>query len=309
MPLHLWRKAGSYLVSHCNKTSITIEVAAQEIGAALLSDAEHLLDHASEHRASLHQLISEASWCSPAWSVVTAYYWAFFSGLAITRIVGRSVWFLDRTAVSEFRTLASATDQPGAGALSLSVGPQVTMTSRSVTLRPTKSQMHDAVWAKVHALTVDVCNAVNQDGNPDEYRFWWCLAELGKRLGPDWASKVRNAVNYRPGFGYREVISDSQIEIGRLRRLDSFTSGLFLDEIEGSVLHLPLRGGLGDNLGLDTKLLMLYATALCVVSSQLHADVIGRQQCDPRWQKLRGRFIVQHCSSESGALWPFSASL
>src|SRR6266480_3706608 len=94
-PLSEWHQRGYFRVATSSKKVFEIESAAQEIGTALLADVEHLLDHAAEHQATTRAATLAENWQSPGWGVVTIYYWAFYDALALTRLLGRTVWFLD----------------------------------------------------------------------------------------------------------------------------------------------------------------------------------------------------------------------
>lgn len=307
VPLNEWRRHGAFSVLSSTKKQIVIEAAGAEIGSALLADTEHLLDHAAEHRACVHDAVTPGSWNSPAWTVVTAYYWAFFSVLALTRLTGRSAVFLDRQAVSDLRTLAGSADQPGAGALYLAVEPYTTATTRTMTLRPSKAQLHDAVWTVTHRLISDVSAHSDENANPTEHRLWWALKRAGDLLGADWTSKLRNAVNYRLGCGYREVTRTGQIDIAR--HIARFTAGSvndLADEFEDEVVGIPARlRDPGEDVRLFSRLLGLYAVLAASIVDTLHVDVLERQGGDQRWRGLRARFLAERCSTPSHATWPF----
>ncbi len=305
MPLNEWRRHGSFQVTGCSKKQVVIESAGVEIGTALLSDAEHLLDHAAEHQAMIHDLIVGASWHSPAWTVVTGYYWAFFSALAITRLTGHSAWFLDRSAITELRLLAGSAVQPPAGALRLAVGPYVSATNREIVLRPTKLQMHDAVWQRFKELTFDVFNVTDELSNGLEYRLFWCMYELAHRLGADWPSKVRNIINYRPGRAYREVIRTTEIDIAKyLRRATPFRFESAVSDFEDHLVKIKAGKWPEQEVPLLCRLLVLFAIILAAISTELHEEMIDRTSTDRRWLDLRHRFFQLHCPGIDGAIWP-----
>jgi hypothetical protein len=193
MPFHEWLKRGAFSVASCTKTSVILESAGAEIGMALLSDAEFFADHAAEHSVHVHNAVVSDDWSSPAWNVVTVYYWSFFSVLALTRMVGHSAVFLDRPALTDLRTLADATEQPGAGALYMETGPYTSATLRSVSLRPSKVQLHDAVWRAAYRLTSLAVSSSDPQTNALEHHFWSVLKRPADSFGPDWPSKLRNA--------------------------------------------------------------------------------------------------------------------
>jgi hypothetical protein len=294
-------------VSSCTKSQITLETSGTEIGTALLADSEHLLDHAAEHQAQVHDAVTLGAWHSPAWTVVTAYYWAFFSVLALGRLTGRSAWFLDRSAVTELRTLAGAAQQPGAGAMYLTVGPHLTATTRTIVLRPSKAQLHDAVWTAAHRLISDVFAHSDQNADPTEYRLWWAFKRTGDFLGADWASKLRNVVNYRPGCGYREVIRRGQIDMARhIRQRTPATASHLVGALEDEVIALTSGANPGENVKAFSRLLGLYAAVIAAAVGALHAEVLERHGGDQRWRSLRSEFFAQRCGTATNTVWPLS---
>lgn len=286
---------------------IRLETSDDEIGAALLADTEHLMDHAAEHQAHVHDAVTLGSWYSPAWTVVTAYYWAFFSVLALGRLTGHTAWFLDRSAVGELRTLAGAAQQPGAGAMYLKLEPRIAATTRTVLLEPSKAQLHDAVWTSAHKLITDVFAHSNQDADPIEYRLWWAFKQVGDRLGADWASKLRNAVNYRPGFGYREVVRRGQIDMARhIRQCAPATLSQLVGRFEDQVIGISSRVVAAENVSALSRLLGWYAALMSSVVGALHSEVVERHEGDHRWRSLRSEFFALRCGTAMHTVWPFS---
>jgi hypothetical protein len=306
MPLQKWRVDGSFTVQSCDKRGITLEAAGVEIGAALLADVEHLLDHSAEHNACIHDALTLGNWSSPAWTTVTAYYWAFFSVLALTRLNGRSAWFLDRGALSNFRTLAGASDQPGAGPFRLVVGPYTSATSRRIDLHPSRAQFHDSVWTVFHASVSEVFANCDRNTSPNEYFFWEALKRVGDSFGANWASKLRNTVNYRPGWGYREVIRSSQIDL--VRRIGGITPASLSDialAFNAELSNIPATADPAEDVKVFSRLLGLYALLISAIANTLHADVVSRQSGDQRWGALRARFLNERCATPSRTIWPF----
>ena len=52
-----------------------------EIGGALLAEGEYYLDHAAEHQVVVMNQIRANAWTSPAWQLVTIYYWGLLCGV------------------------------------------------------------------------------------------------------------------------------------------------------------------------------------------------------------------------------------
>ena len=307
MPLYVWRQRGAFRVGSCDRHTIVIEAAAAEVGTALLSDAEYLLDHAAEQHATVRSLLEHPTWHSPAWAVVTIYYWSFFAAMAMTRLAGATVWFLDRTAITQLRTLAGGRTQtqPPAGALSLNVVPYISATEREIVLQPTKTQLHDALWNSFHHLIKLIFDSADQDANALEYRLFWCFSEASKRLGNGWPSLVRNVVNYRPGRAYREVIRETEIDLSRyLRRIAPFTFEKLVSELENAVLRTTLATLDDDAVPLLCRLLLLFATAVGAIAREVHTEIIERNSADRRWLDLKYHFLERYCHAAGGGVWP-----
>lgn len=307
IPLHEWRTRGAFRVSTCSKKLIKLETVGPEIGGALLADGEHLLDHAAEQHAVVHDAVVAADWHSPAWTLVSLYYWAFFSVLALTRLTGRSVWFLDRGALSQLRTLAGAAEQPGAGALDLSLEGYLTGLTREVTLRPTGAQLHDAVWMAARRLVEGIFQHSDQNVNGLEYRLWWSLKRVADCWGADWPSKLRNIANYRPGSVYREVVRRERIDtMKHIRKSAPFVFEEIIEGLEDSAIAIRPKMQPMDEIMLSSRLLGLFSIALAAVAQTLHSDLIGRQSGDPRWSNLRAVFFADRCRTTSNSTWPFA---
>jgi hypothetical protein len=305
IPFHEWRTRGAFTVTSCTRKAIVIETAGPEIGSSLLADVEHLLDHAAEQRAEFCSSLLVAAWGSPAWGVVTAYYWCFFSVMALTRLSGRSAVFLDKAALSDLRTLAGSGQQPGAGALYLEVGPYTTSTSRTVRLTPSGIQLHDAVWLAAYRLVSDVLAHADQNANPLEYGLWSSLKRTADQFGYDWCSKLRNAINYKPGFGYREVIKQTQIDLMRqLSRTTPASFGSITDSFEAAMCTIPRGVTPAQDVRSFCRLLGYYSIILSALIDGLHRDVIERLGGDNRWQVMRSRFLKERCSTAKGEIWP-----
>jgi len=302
-PLHDWRIKGTFQVNTCSKKLITIETAGIEIGSTLLADVEYLLDHAAEHQAAIHDSLTIANWYSPAWTLVTTYYWSFFSALALSRLVGRSVWFLDRAALIQLEGLSGSGSHPPPGAMYLNVGGFVSATNREVTLEPSRTKFHEAAWLAVHKLISDVFAHADEASNPLEYRLWWSLKRAGERLGTAWPSVVRNKVNYRPGWGYREVRRDRVDTMKKMRQSSPLTFAALAEDLENQVI--AIRANI-ESLGAESQLLGSFTLALSALVKALHEETVTRQNGDQRWGRLRNAFYDDRCSTGDNPTWPFS---
>jgi hypothetical protein len=307
VPLREWRTRGSYTVLSSDSKELVLRAAPAEFADALFADVEFLLDQAAEQRAALRHAIHKTEWNSPAWTTVTAYYWSFFSALALTRIVGHSTWFLSKVEVQYLVSLAkTVTGKPGAGTMYFDIVPQPSGDSE-MRLTGSGRNNHDAVWCRLKALVTRILAAANLGSSINEYRLWWCLAESGKLLGDSWPSDVRNGVNYKTGYAYKEVAKKQAIKIAPfVRKTNEIEFGIMLDQFESEVLRLKNYPALQDDLDSLTKLLALNALMLSLIVEEIHLDVLDRVAGDRRWLRMRNEFLSTRCSDDRTKLWPFA---
>lgn len=305
VPLHQWREEGAFNVTVCDRHRIIIETSGVEIGGTLMADAEHLLDHAAEHQASVHDAVTAGNWYSPAWLLITAYYWSFFSTLALSRLTGTSTWFLDRAALSTFRSLGSSPHSPAAGALRLKVGTFISGVNREITLEPTRAQLHDAVWKIFKELADEVFTKTDQNANGLEYRLWWTLKRIADVWGPAWPSRIRNAANYKPGHVYREVVRQGRFDTMKfLKDVTPINMTNLIGLFESRALAIQTKQAPENPLERGGEILLLFAIAVSAIATDLHSERISRQTGDQRWSTLRRKFVGQRCTTAAGSVWP-----
>jgi len=308
VPLREWRTRGAYTVPSSDSKKLVIRASPAVFAEVLFADVEFLLDQAAEQRAALKLAIHDAEWNSPAWTTVTAYYWSFFSALALTRIVGRSTWFLNKEEVRYLAALAtSVTGKPGAGTMYFDVEPQ-TSGDCEMLIAGSGRNNHEAVWHRLHELVSRIFAATNRTSAVDEYRLWWCLAQCAKLLGDSWPSDVRNSVNYKTAYAYTEVTRKPLIKIGPyLRKASEMDFKSLLDSFESDVLRLNVPV-LRDDLSSLTRLVAANALILSQIIEELHVDVLDRVAGDRRWLRVRNKFLSSRCSADGTKLWPFAGN-
>jgi hypothetical protein len=307
VPLDEWCNKGAFLVTSCSKTGIVIETAGVEIGSALLTDAEHFLDHAAEHHATLKAWNSPDFWHSPGWSLVTLYYWAFFLSLALTRFVGNTIWFLKREEITNLSILAGAKEQPGAGCLKLKLGNYIGTTERQVFLQPYRSHLHEAVWKTVFELFGRMLAASDELAHPEEYQLLVALRETTHRLTAPWPSNLRNAVNYLPGCGYKEVHKGSDINLVQfLRKRFPMSKSEILSQLGSHLSRLAPNIQAIDDIPLLCKHLLLITLVLSDTATGLQSELIERNSLDSRWRQSRNNFLKAVGVLNNGEIWPFA---
>jgi hypothetical protein len=307
IPLREWRTQGSYIVLSSDSKRLVIRAASGELADVLFADVEFLLDQAAEQRTALKLAVQNVGWHSPAWTTVTAYYWSFFSALALTRMVGRSTWFLNKEAVQYLVSLAqTVTGKPGAGTLFFDIEPQAGGDCEMHLVGSGRNN-HDAVWHRLKELVTRIFASTDKNSSVDEFRLWWCLSECAKILGDSWPSEIRNDVNYKAGYAYKEVIKNPAIKIAPyIRKVSEVEFGTLLDQFESEVHRIRSYPGLHNDLDTLTKLVALNALILSLIIDEIHLDVLNRVDGDRRWLRLRNEFLTAKCSDDGTRFWPFA---
>jgi hypothetical protein len=193
--LSSWRDRGSFSVVAVDSKRFILECASAEIGSAIVGDIEHLLNHIAEHRALVHELVRKDLWTSPAWLLVTIYYWGLFAALTWTRLLGKGIIYLDSGAVRSLKTLApNAGNAPHGGTFQFQMGSELSATNREVTLKKLgSSHFHECIWTHV------ICDAkwrfdnhANEETSRMEARLFKCLSWSDRKATNSWPSELRN---------------------------------------------------------------------------------------------------------------------
>jgi hypothetical protein len=225
----------------------------------------------------------------------------------MTRLLGRTSWYLNRQDLTGFRTLAGSKYHPRAGTFNLELGPYVSATGRKLQLRPSGAASHESLWAGFEKIMSQVHSKTDEAASPQEYRLYGCITDITKRLGPSWPSGIRNLVNYVPGRAYREVIGVRAIDISSYVRqrsplsVDKLISG-FEDELVRVKAVNPY-----DDLALLCRLLLIDAICITELASGLHRELVERGSDGRGWLNARRSFMMRHCAGEYlGVSWPLT---
>jgi hypothetical protein len=309
-PLSSWYRTGYYKIIRSSGTGLDMLCAPDEIGAALLADAEYFMDHAAEHHAILASVRSLESWHSPCWTVVTAYYWAFFCAVALTRLLGRTIWYLDKEATNFLNGLTYGSSHLRPGAFRLHCEEHLNSMERRLQLSRTKGRLHEVVWEKLFNY---ICGlyAVCGDQNADqlEYRLFSTLTTLNGRLGTDWPSAIRNVINYYPGCAYTEVRRITAMDSIRfIRRLSPESIADVISDFESEVIGLQSIGQVKETPAPFARLVVLLAIVLDTYCHELYAELFGRRSFDRRWSNARLAFFRTSGVMAQDSIWPYKAA-
>lgn len=305
--LSKWQSTGSYVVTGASSKRFSVIVPSVDLGAALLCESEYFLDHATEQQADIWAQLRANGWGSPAWQVVSFYYWAYYLAMALTRLLGDTVWFVDSEAASRLSKLGPAgSPSPGAGTFRVECGPFVSATERELYLTKASGRVHDQLW-KTWARTLDrlLSGIPKGAGDANEERFYLAQQRANHALSPEWPSKLRNLVNYRPGYGYCAVRKTGVLE--SLRFVESDAPADVSDVIsrfEANVLAIRAGFSLEDQPKLAVKALIHLAFLLHATVRELHSELLVRHSVDPRWARDRRSFVQEWCTIPDGGEWP-----
>jgi hypothetical protein len=218
--LNVWRTHGSYALKSSSTTSFKLSVSQREYAATLISEIEHLLNHASEHRAHLFACQATQHDPSPSWMFVSLYYFALYIGMAWTRATNAAIIYLDKDSIREY--CRGAPFSPGGGAFRSSLAINEETNGAEVEIRKCNtSHFHEAVWNQVcneASSATTWIESLSQSRKPtnEELSSIRAFRLFGGQSFKDplvWPSKLRNAINYRPGFSYRSVVNNNLLNI------------------------------------------------------------------------------------------------
>ncbi len=216
--LNNWRKGGVYRLLSSTKQGFDLEVNQREFAACFLADSQHLLNQVMEHRAHLVQAIAAKNEPSPTWLFVTVYYMALYAAMAWTRVTNAGVIYLDKEAVGEY--CGNSATKPGGGSFFLRFFPGSSTSNPRVEFRKGPSHFHEAVWTKTAlqsngAKTWIQSQFLNRPASQSELLSLRSLELLAIPAFSShvWPSKLRNSLNYRPGFSYRSVVKNNSLRL------------------------------------------------------------------------------------------------
>lgn len=219
--LNIWRESGAFQPITCTTQKIHLAINNQrEYAAALFSDAQHLINQVSEHRAHLVNSLGTNREPSPTWIFVTVYYMALYAAMAFTRSANSAVVYLDSDAIAKFCGNLTG-KRPGGGAFIASSSSSPSTGLAGIQISKYKSHFHEAVWAKTSAIADTAYRWIESQTaarttTADELLHLRALNLFRKvkfESGSLWPSRLRNALNYRPGFSYRSIPKNNILRI------------------------------------------------------------------------------------------------
>lgn len=306
LTLASWQAQGTYTISSTSSTKFTVIAAPADFGGALFSDAAYHLDHALEHQASLMKVLGSGQWSSPAWQVVTFYYWSYFSAMALSRMLGRTVWFVTPMVAKQFSALAPAgLPRVAQGTYELVCGALLGAGSREIELIKRQRRLHEQLWTTLFGLFSSLYEEVGPGiAASQEERLFLAIINSANVLGDDWPSAIRNVVNYRPGFAYTAPRFKACIDAFAYLSAQGQTIEGLIDRLENN--NVAMRGGLGVEAqpNVVAKMLVDLTVLISRIAHALHDEIVDRHAIDRRWLANKRRFAQQQGLVSSGVPWP-----
>lgn len=305
--LRSWLARGSFTVVGVSPKRVTIEGAAVDVGSSMVTEAAFFLDHAVEQAIHLRHQFASGRWSSPAWSLVTVYYWAFFNALALTRMLGETAWFLTPDEAHLLEGIApTASGKVWPGPRIVTCGLPTAAALREVVLhRPAATRIHDIIWRLwFKRLRGIVPKPGTAGSNAPELRLYWPQVRAANALGDSWPSELRNVANYAPGVAYGAARGSAPTSIVSAICVDpSWSDDQAIDRLESDAVGVAARP-LVEQLPAASRLLLSTASVLHRIASTLFADLVDRRYIDRRWLTARSRLLSTQYASYNSKDWP-----
>ncbi len=306
LTLATWQAQGTYTIASTASTRFTIAASPSDFGGALLSDAAYHLDHALEQQASLMKTLSSPEWSSPAWQVVTFYYWSYFVAMALSRMLGHTVWFVTPNVAKQFTMLApSGSASMSKGTYEVICGPALSAGTREILLVKRSRRVHEQLWTTIFGLIGDVYNEVGAGvALPQEERLFLAIINSARMLGDDWPSSLRNVVNYRPGFAYTAPRFRSGIDSFSYLSAQGQTIDGLIDRLENNNIVMRAAPSVEAQPKVAARMLVDLTILISRIAHALHDEIVDRSGVDRRWLASKNRFSQQRGLLVAGTPWP-----
>lgn len=306
--LDSWLREGAFNVGAVTARGFVLNASTAEIGSALLSESLLSADRALEHSITLRNQLSCHRWSSPTWKSVTFYYWAYHVAVALTRLLGKSSWFISSETAAQLSALATVGNvQHGAGPYVVECGQQLSGTVREVSIqRSKKTRSHETTWSLWHSRMREVTSSAGaKKRGDDEARFYFAIMRAANALGDTWPSELRNAINYSNWLGYGAVRKQNPTAVFSIVLIDPPSSvQQLIDRLEGNAAGLSDGQPLAQQLPTATRVLVDLAIGMHLVYEDLIGDVLSRRVNDRRWQNARAAFAKSHNEGFNVKRWP-----
>jgi len=311
-----WIENGNYIVARHDSKAVFLAASQQDFSQALLRDVEFLVDTCFEQLLEI--LTPPSNDRSPAWGVVTTYYYAFYAAQAFSRIIGMPITYLDDTRVSAIKSLSPTPISLGAGSYVISQAATISATQTEYRFKKSKLRPHDAVWTNVMELLNRLrCNNVPAPKSTDvvatqEYQLFQAVtssqpSKAFEGCQFNWPSEVRYEANYRVGNAYTMLRTPWDIKVREaMRKWGGLTTEGMVKVLKESLASLDVEQS---SRGIRSRsgFLLDVANLIFAVVRYLLLDLHARRATDWRWEDRRRRFFKKHSSllgDQQGWLFP-----
>ena len=304
--LSKWIESGTYSVSRHDPKRVWLVISRQDIAAALLRDVEFLVDSCFEQFLDI-ATHSDTPTRSPAWGIVTSYYYAFFAAQALSRIIGRPITYLDEQRTNTIKALSSSPISIGSGSFSVVKTKDLSASQAEFQFTKSKLRPHDAVWKTTFHFLAELQSkhkpaARSTDlAATQEFQLYGSLTSsrpFSAFTNGDfnWPSEVRYEANYRVGNAYTMLRTPWHFKTSNmLRNWKEMTTESLLSVMRTSLANLSPDDDI-EGLKTRSKFLLDTANTIFALVRGLQTDLHGRRSTDSRWENNRKRFCKKHSS-------------
>jgi len=305
--LNQWRVSGAYNFRGSTNSSFTLDVNPREYAATIFAEAQHLLNQANEHRAHILHFNNLQNDPSPTWLFVSLYYYSLYIAMAWTRVVNGAIIYLDKDSIKQY--CGHSLGIPHAGAYKAKIDSDDTVGRYQVEMQKcAASHFHEAVWVAVNNEIVLATKWVeslskSRKSTPEEQitlRALRLFAGLNFSNPLIWPSKLRNALNYRPGFSYRSVVKHNFLRIkSRLNQkpFQDFETLVAYGEKAKESLKRVVHPADAPNDSID--LLIVQSLILEGLIEEALLEVCKTRELKSSAHNLRKKYISDHCKTKN----------
>ena len=278
-----WLSKGSLVIKQCSKDKVIFEAPKIEFGISLLTEIENLFNHCFEQLQELGCVGKDTRVRSQAWYIVTSYYFAFYSGSILLRLLGRPILFLKRDQLKNISKLLGNGITPGQGSYKLNCLNPVSSIHSEFSLCST-SKIHEATWTNLFEY-LDQLRKKTPSGDVREVLFYESLCTktlFNKYINFQWPSIIRNQANYRPGFAYK-------LDTSRNRNCKLVSDWAMMEPLDLSkvVCDATRACGYNDSFEDHVRLMTAIGLSLFILARDLYSELLVRKRLDKRWEIKR----------------------
>jgi hypothetical protein len=298
-----WIETGNYFVSRPDSKGVVLAASPQDYGQALLRDVEFLVDMCFEQMLQIQSERLDNQ--SPAWTVVTIYYYSFYAAQALSRILGMPTTYLDDTRVSAIKALSSTPLTLGAGPYTITKATNLSVTQAEYYFKKSRQRPHDAVWSslleylgRLRQKNKPAAKSTNLVATQEFQLFEVVTSSLPSKAFPDcqfnWPSEVRYEANYRVGNAYTMLRSPWHFRsMDAMRNWEDLTIEKMVNLMKRSVGALGVEQSV-QGIKLRSMFMLNFANFLFALVRTLLADLHQRRSTDWKWEDRRNRFFKKH---------------